>query len=66
MSKVINMLSEAEDWRLTEPFNKGWSHKVIVLYLFGLLLIQVVIGNVAYRQLRKPLTLTLWQALRCT
>ena len=30
MSKVINMLSEAEDWRLTEPFNKGWSHKVIV------------------------------------
>ena len=52
MSKVINMLSEAEDWRLTEPFNKGWSHKVIVLYLFGLLLIQIVIGNVAYRQLR--------------
>ena len=28
-------------------------HKVIVLYLFGLLLIQVVIGNVAYRQLGK-------------
>ena len=28
-------------------------HKVIVLYLFGLLLIQIVIGNVAYRQLRK-------------
>ena len=53
MSKVINMLSETEDWRLTEPFNKGWSHKAIVLYLFGLLLIQVVIGNVAYRQLRK-------------
>ena len=28
-------------------------HKVIVMYLFGLLLIQIVIGNVAYRQLRK-------------
>ena len=28
-------------------------HKVTVLYLFGLLLIQIVIGNVAYRQLRK-------------
>ena len=27
-------------------------HKVIVMYLFGLLLIQIVIGNVAYRQLR--------------
>ena len=28
-------------------------HKVIVRYLFGLLLVQIVIGNVAYRQLRK-------------
>ena len=28
-------------------------HKVIVLYLFGLFLIQIVIGNVAYRQLRR-------------
>ena len=28
-------------------------HKVIVLYLFGLLLIQIVIGKVAYRQLRR-------------
>ena len=29
------------------------NHKVIVLYLFVLLLVQIVIGKVAYRQLRK-------------
>ena len=29
------------------------NYKVIVLYLFVLLLVQIVIGKVAYRQLRK-------------
>lgn len=29
------------------------NHKLIVLYLFVLLLVQIVIGKVAYRQLRK-------------
>ena len=29
------------------------NHKVIVLYLFVLLLVQIVIGKVVYRQLRK-------------
>ena len=28
-------------------------HKIIVLYLFGLFVIQIVIGNVVYQQLRK-------------
>lgn len=28
-------------------------HKVVVLYLFGLLVFQIVIGNVVFRQLRK-------------
>ena len=28
-------------------------HKIIVLYLFGLFVVQIVIGNVVYHQLRK-------------